>query len=135
MTPLTRRSLRCPCKAAALAILLCAPALAQPTFRISPPVVKGATSPELRPDLARGKAIADDLQLRREIIFVEGYRDPDDRYKAPGSIENRVGNILNGGSPELLSGNNYDGCLYTGTYFSCPDPLASIYKNWKLLTR
>ena len=112
-----------------------APAVAQPTFRILPPVEKGTTSPELRPDFARGRAIADDLQVRREIIFVEGSRDPDDRKKRPGSVENRVSNILNAGSPELISGNDYDGCLYTGGYFSCGNPLVSIYKNAKLWTK
>jgi len=108
---------------------------AQPTFQIAPPVAKDASTAALRPDAARGQAITEEQRFAREVIFVEGFRDPDDRRKSVPSVEQRLANVLNAGSPELVTGRTYDGCLYTGLYFSCGNPLDAIYRNAKLWGR
>jgi hypothetical protein len=115
--------------------MMASAATAQPTFQIAPPIVKGASSATARPDANRGRAMEEELRFSREVIFVEGFRDPDERRKPVTSVEQRVANVLNTGSPELITNQNYDGCLYTGLYFSCGNPLEAIVKNAKLWTR
>jgi len=113
--------------------LLAAPAPAQPTVTISPPVVKGqqagAATPSAVTDQATAKRLEDDRLFRMNRVIVEGFRDPDDRTPRPQVLEQRFSTSLNRGNPELIAGRVYDGCYYDGSYFSCADPLSSALRN------
>jgi hypothetical protein len=83
------------------------------------------------------KQLAEDIEASRfaTVIYVEGRRDTGTAQHDDASIERRFANSLNHGSPELTRGNTYNGCIYDGTFFSCPDPLYSIYRNLQHLFR
>jgi hypothetical protein len=121
------------CSVAATLLSMAGSAPAQPTVTISPPVVKGQQSPpaanSAATDQTTAKRIEEDRVFRVNRVIVEGFRDPDDRAPRPQTVEQRFSTSLNRGSPELIPGKIYDGCMYDGTYFSCADPLSSALRN------
>jgi hypothetical protein len=126
-----RRALVCAVVATLLSTAASAPA--QPTVTISPPVVRGQSTPPVAKsaatDQTTAKSIEEDRVFRVNRVIVEGFRDPDDRAPRPQTVEQRFSTSLNRGNPELIPGKVYDGCMYDGTYFSCADPLSSALRN------
>jgi hypothetical protein len=112
---------------------MAAPASAQPTVTISPPVVKGeqagSATPSAVTDQVGAKRLEEDRLFRINRVIVEGFRDPDDRTPRPQVLEQRFATSLNRANPELVAGKVYDGCFYDGSYFSCADPLSSALRN------
>lgn len=113
---------------------------AEPTATISKPRIKGQLAPPVRgasaaTDRAGAARITEELRWPIERIFVEGLRDPDQRPPKPQTLEERFAAALERGSPELIAGRTYDGCVFDGSFYSCPNPLTSALRNLQLLLR
>jgi len=122
----------------AAAIALPVSSLAEPTWTVSPPIVKnpgkaetnptkkGAPTPApLRKDEAREKEEFSRLTIER--IFVEG--TPDRRQLEKRFLEQRFAASLNQGNPEIRGGKIRHGAFYDGFIYWGNDPVSFLWLN------
>jgi len=126
------------CRRAACAfgvVAIAAGASAEPTWTISPPVIKGqppekpsdAQPAPLRKEEARA---ADELaRLPLDTIYVEGRAEGAERKAPPQTKEQRFAAALNAGNPEVNGGKIRHGMFYDGGVYWAPEPLSFIYYN------
>jgi hypothetical protein len=117
------------------------PSAAEPTWTVSPPVVKGeeAKAPSyaesanaakpapLRKEEAR--AVEEFRRLPIDRIFVEGIAESDGRKEAPRTKEQKFAAALNAGNPEVAGGKIRHGMFYDDGVYWAPEPLSFIYYN------
>lgn len=121
--------------------LIAAPAVAQPSWSISPPVIikdspgakddprkaTSATPAPLRTQEAREREEFSRIPVTR--IFVEGIQDPNARKARPVPVEQRFAASLNAGNPEVAGGKIRHGAYYDGGLYWANEPLEFIYLN------
>jgi hypothetical protein len=121
--------------AVALAIVFAGPAVGQPQWSISPPIIKdlkrsddaskNAVPTPLRKEEAREKQEFARLTIER--IFVEGSADEASRKKR--EMDWRFANALNRGNPEMPAGKIRHGAYYDGFVYWGADPLSFLWLN------
>jgi hypothetical protein len=121
---------------AAVAIVFAGPAVGQPQWSISPPLIKESKPPAddasknavptpLRKEEAREKQEFARLTIER--IFVEGSADDAGRKKR--EADRRFANALNQGNPEVPGGKIRHGAYYDGFVYWGGDPLSFFWLN------
>ena len=107
----------------------------EPTWEISPPVIKGQAPDKDQPaqPAPRKKEearVADELsRLPVDKIYVEGRTERDGRSGPPHTTEQRFAAALNAGNPEVAGGKIRHGMFYDGGVYWAPEPLSFIYYN------
>jgi hypothetical protein len=120
----------------AVTIVFAGPAVAQPQWSISAPVIKdskppaddaskSATPTPLRKEEAREKQEFARLTIER--IFVEGM--PDEATRKRREMDRRFANALNDGNPEVPGGKIRHGAYYDGFVYWGGDPLSFLWLN------
>ena len=110
-------------------------AYGEPTWQISPPVVKGEAPEKEQPvrPAPRKKEearVADELtRLPIDKIYVEGRAESDGKKEPPLTKEQRFASALNAGNPEVSGGKMRHGMFYDGGVYWAPEPLSFIYYN------
>jgi hypothetical protein len=110
-------------------------AYGEPTWEISPPVIKGQPPEKEQSALPAPRKkeearIADELsRLPIDKIYVEGRTERDGRIGPPQTTEQRFASALNAGNPEVNGGKIRHGMFYDGGVYWAPEPLSFIYYN------
>jgi len=126
--------------AALVSAVMTAPAGAEPKWSIARPVTDGKQSPLAATPLQKraaydkemaafDKMLAERNPVPLERVDVEGIAESDGPREAPRTAEQRLADMLNEGSPELIAGRTYKGYYYDGTLFWGSDPLSFAWKN------
>jgi hypothetical protein len=125
--------------ACALTFAIALPAAAEPTWSVSPPVVKGAdvktppssaTAPKAAPLMKEEARAAEEFKrLPIDRIFVEGVAEADGPKAPPLTKEQKFAAALNSGNPEVAGGKIRHGMFYDGGVYWAPEPLSFIYYN------
>ena len=107
----------------------------EPTWEISPPVIKGQVPDKEQPvqpapQKKEEARIADELsRLPVDKIYVEGRTERDGRIGPAQTTEQRFAAALNAGNPEVNGGKIRHGMFYDGGVYWAPEPLSFIYYN------
>jgi hypothetical protein len=107
----------------------------EPTWQISPPVIKGQApekgeSAQPAPRKKEEARLADELlRLPIDRIYVEGRAESDGKKEPPMTKEEKFATALNAGNPEVNGGKIRHGMFYDGGLYWAPEPLSFIYYN------
>ena len=130
-------AVRAACRRSVLVASFAAATLAhaEPTWQISPPVIKGQVpekgeSAQPAPRKKEEARLADELtRLPIDRIYVEGRAESDGKKEPPMTKEQKFAMALNAGNPEVNGGKIRHGMFYDGGLYWTPEPLSFIYYN------